>query len=242
MNTFAKPLTDAEMDRLDDFLLSRLPDERATDDSGELASRDKGVLCISELHGYFAAIATVPKLIQATEWLPHMWGDFSPVWESEKHGAAYFALLRRFKHEVTESLQTPGFLFDPCFNEQIVDGKAEIITHDWCSGYLRGSQFLPADGPYLQDPEFSSPMMVIKANSLIDGVDVLALMAEKDPAAAARLRGSVPEAARDLFAFWAPARQAAEEKPIPVSVPKHVGRNEPCPCGSGKKFKQCCLH
>ena len=21
----------------------------------------------------------------------------------------------------------------------------------------------------------------------------------------------------------------------------HVGRNDPCPCGSGKKFKKCCL-
>ncbi|MDU7153445.1 MAG: SEC-C metal-binding domain-containing protein, partial [Enterobacter sp.] len=21
-----------------------------------------------------------------------------------------------------------------------------------------------------------------------------------------------------------------------------VGRNDPCPCGSGKKFKSCCLH
>ncbi|WP_431604063.1 SEC-C metal-binding domain-containing protein [Aeromonas bestiarum] len=21
-----------------------------------------------------------------------------------------------------------------------------------------------------------------------------------------------------------------------------MGRNEPCPCGSGKKYKQCCLH
>ncbi|EEM6764693.1 YecA family protein, partial [Salmonella enterica subsp. enterica serovar Montevideo] len=20
------------------------------------------------------------------------------------------------------------------------------------------------------------------------------------------------------------------------------GRNDPCPCGSGKKFKKCCLH
>ncbi len=27
--------------------------------------------------------------------------------------------------------------------------------------------------------------------------------------------------------------------PIKREVPK-VGRNEPCPCGSGKKFKQCC--
>jgi len=23
--------------------------------------------------------------------------------------------------------------------------------------------------------------------------------------------------------------------------PARVGRNEPCPCGSGKKFKKCCL-
>ena len=23
---------------------------------------------------------------------------------------------------------------------------------------------------------------------------------------------------------------------------RKVGRNDPCPCGSGKKFKQCCLH
>ena len=28
-------------------------------------------------------------------------------------------------------------------------------------------------------------------------------------------------------------------KPQPVRVEAKVGRNEPCPCGSGKKFKQC---
>jgi hypothetical protein len=24
-------------------------------------------------------------------------------------------------------------------------------------------------------------------------------------------------------------------------MPTHPGRNEPCPCGSGKKYKHCCL-
>lgn len=29
--------------------------------------------------------------------------------------------------------------------------------------------------------------------------------------------------------------------PIPLSeVPEDVGRNDPCPCGSGKKYKKCC--
>jgi len=28
---------------------------------------------------------------------------------------------------------------------------------------------------------------------------------------------------------------------VPVRTGKKVGRNEPCPCGSGKKYKKCCL-
>ncbi|MBW2689835.1 MAG: SEC-C domain-containing protein, partial [Deltaproteobacteria bacterium] len=28
-------------------------------------------------------------------------------------------------------------------------------------------------------------------------------------------------------------------KSQPVSVTK-IGRNDPCPCGSGKKYKKCC--
>jgi len=45
-----------------------------------------------------------------------------------------------------------------------------------------------------------------------------------------------------------PAKEAPAEKqrqegmagPVHRSQPK-VGRNDPCPCGSGKKYKKCCL-
>jgi preprotein translocase subunit SecA len=33
--------------------------------------------------------------------------------------------------------------------------------------------------------------------------------------------------------------QQGKSKPQPVKVEKKVGRNEPCPCGSGKKYKNC---
>jgi len=37
---------------------------------------------------------------------------------------------------------------------------------------------------------------------------------------------------------------AAEQQPVRaapfVRDDRKVGRNEPCPCGSGKKYKQCC--
>lgn len=35
------------------------------------------------------------------------------------------------------------------------------------------------------------------------------------------------------------SRQAQQEKTQPVRVGEKVGRNDPCPCGSGKKYKQC---
>ena len=37
----------------------------------------------------------------------------------------------------------------------------------------------------------------------------------------------------------AQAGQAERQKPMPVHVEKKIGRNDPCPCGSGKKYKNC---
>lgn len=37
----------------------------------------------------------------------------------------------------------------------------------------------------------------------------------------------------------AAAGQGDKSRPEPVHVEKKVGRNEPCPCGSGKKYKSC---
>ena len=41
------------------------------------------------------------------------------------------------------------------------------------------------------------------------------------------------------MAAAAQAGQGDKSKPAPVKVEKKVGRNDPCPCGSGKKYKQC---
>jgi hypothetical protein len=46
------------------------------------------------------------------------------------------------------------------------------------------------------------------------------------------VRLTAPYESRQLFAVNAPR---------PVSAAPKVGRNQPCPCGSGKKYKKCCL-
>ena len=51
-----------------------------------------------------------------------------------------------------------------------------------------------------------------------------------------------PEKAKEYKTISAKLQRAEvqKHKPTPVKVVK-VGRNEPCPCGSGKKYKKCCL-
>jgi len=42
------------------------------------------------------------------------------------------------------------------------------------------------------------------------------------------------------FAQWEARREPPPRRVVASPGPK-VGRNDPCPCGSGKKFKKCCL-
>jgi hypothetical protein len=36
--------------------------------------------------------------------------------------------------------------------------------------------------------------------------------------------------------------EAMMNRPTQTAAPKDIGRNDPCPCGSGKKYKNCCMN
>ena len=63
-------------------------------------------------------------------------------------------------------------------------------------------------------------------------------------AAAAAASAGTAEQRRDLQAAERASRgeggAPAKRKRQPIRAMPTVGRNEPCPCGSGKKYKQCC--
>ena len=54
------------------------------------------------------------------------------------------------------------------------------------------------------------------------------------------LVGLEPEKDEDLSDI-AHALGAPAPSPAPSRAPEKVGRNDPCPCGSGLKYKKCCL-
>jgi preprotein translocase subunit SecA len=73
--------------------------------------------------------------------------------------------------------------------------------------------------------------------------DVETLERPREPARMEFTHPSVEAGAAAAPAAEAGAEAAAGAPPPPQPVVRHqpkVGRNEPCPCGSGKKYKKCC--
>ncbi len=54
-----------------------------------------------------------------------------------------------------------------------------------------------------------------------------------------QLSEQIPDSVAAIYRFWLPHRSAINETTIQRAAPK-IGRNDPCPCGSEKKFKKCC--
>jgi uncharacterized protein YecA (UPF0149 family) len=50
----------------------------------------------------------------------------------------------------------------------------------------------------------------------------------------------IPAAKPDLIVDWLKPKHRSQTIERPASKPV-IGRNDPCPCKSGKKFKLCCL-
>ncbi len=63
--------------------------------------------------------------------------------------------------------------------------------------------------------------------------------AEAPKARAERPKVDVNKLQESRVQAAAQAGQAEKQKPMPMQAEKKVGRNDPCPCGSGKKYKAC---
>ncbi|MFI3280653.1 MAG: preprotein translocase subunit SecA [Rikenellaceae bacterium] len=70
-------------------------------------------------------------------------------------------------------------------------------------------------------------------------IPVRANRAEAPAAKAERPRVDVNKLQESRVQAAAQAGQAEKQKPTPVHAEKKIGRNDPCPCGSGKKYKAC---
>lgn len=221
-----QPLSDKEFNELDQFLLS----ERSSDDA----------MTMDTLHGFLTAIAIGPETIMPAEWLPKVWGDdaqATPKWKNSKEEERIVNLIMRFMNEVLVTFEVAPKEFEPLFCEHEVEGETMIDAEAWCWGFWEGLELRPGSW----DPIWTSDVAPLMRPIYLLGADEIeeAELKEVDaPKLAHKLALDIEANLPAIHRFWVPLRKAAVQT-ITRDEPK-VGRNDDCPCGSGKKYKKCC--
>jgi uncharacterized protein len=232
MSQLTTPLNDSELDRLDSFLLERIPDEEV---EGKV---DEGILDISELDGFLTAIISGPRVITPAEWLPVVWGEFEPQWENSAQSEEIVSLLLRHMNGIINTLMQEPDRFEPIILERELEEGTVTVVEEWCVGYMKGLALAAKE--WRRGGEAVMELMVpISLFSSEEGRKQLQLLEEEEVEV---LKRSIPAAVQKIHAFWLGQRRSGGSHLPFVHDAPPVGRNDPCPCGSGKKFKKCCLH
>ena len=185
---------------------------------------------LSELDGFLTGIVVGPHTILPSEWLPFVWGGEEPVFADAAEAETVLGAVMARYNEIIHGLQDEAGILEPLF---LADAEGEVIADLWAEGFLEAVGLEPAAWDPLFSHRDAGPLMMPILLLARDPGD-LDLGVDEE-----RLDGLLAEAP-DMIApcvvaidrFWKTRRAHGR-------VPK-VGRNAPCPCGSGRKFKLCC--
>lgn len=228
MNSPFAPLSDTEFQALDHFLLHEVDAEEA--------------MTIDILDGYLHAIAIAPVTVPPKHWLPNVWGTGSmmPPMESLDQLNRILSLIMRHYNGVIAGLEAEPREIDPVWLLRPYKGKEYEEADGWAYGFIEGMKLCwDAWAPMLETPAGQAwyrPIALLGAEDGPPGQEALT----RAPAQRAKLAKQIPEAVLAMHAHWLPYRHAVHEREMVKVMHPEVGRNEPCPCGSGKKFKKCC--
>ncbi|PWF42046.1 UPF0149 family protein [Massilia glaciei] len=207
------PLTDEEYEKLDALLGAPGHGGRAMD--------------VSTLEGFLTAVVIGPTRLTPEQWLPRVWdkqeGTTGPSGTAEDIALAQTLVMRHYHHMADWLAKDPGS-FEPIFE----CGPEWGITQ-WCVGFLKGMQMDSAAwAPLLESqPDWFAPFERLGASEAASMGD------DETERWMARVTPSVIQINGHYAEQHQPKRSAARDAP-------KVGRNDPCPCGSGKKYKKCC--
>ena len=222
-----EPLTDAELDHLSAIL------ER----SGNELSMN-----LEQLDGFLAALICGPELVPPSKYLPKICGDRT-VFEDTSSAQEFLSLIMRHWNAISDTLSS-----DKVYLPLLLEDESGIApANDWANGFLQGMEFGREDWTVLlEDEDHGGSLVAIFALANEHNPDPK-MRPYKDPISAElreTLIVSAAAGATQIYRYFK-AQRLLDSDPLGNmhtfrrTMPK-IGRNDPCPCGSGKKFKQCC--
>jgi uncharacterized protein len=200
-------------------------------------------MTLSELDGYVTGVLACPDMIPPSEWLPLVWGEtgdaaFANQQTAEETIGAVMAHYNSVADAITRSLWVePIYEIDP--------NSDETMWEPWIDGFTRAMGLRPDAWSNLldaADEETKATLIFMMAlqdiytgNSKfteeeIDEIDLEA------PDLIPNCVATILHQSRPELAGQAPANLPGQ----PFQAGLRPGRNDPCSCGSGRKYKQCC--
>ena len=186
-----------------------------------------------EVQGFMMALLSGPDALNPTNWLPEILGEESlfDAKERTEIERLVMAMAADMRMKLNEKI-----LPDLWFYEDEA-GNPDFYT--WCNAYLYALDIVPTDWfEAVDQEEFEDLFYPIMALGGIyddeENGEVILHLNEKE---LTQLESDLPHVLLDIYWYW----QAIINKPQTVRREgEKVGRNDPCPCGSGKKYKVCC--
>jgi uncharacterized protein len=190
--------------------------------------------------GLLTAAAIGPELTYPHEWMHAVFGT-DHVFEDIEQAQAAIAMLALMHNKILDDLQGMGAEYAPVFLDDAEDGDVIAVAEQWADGFLAGLRLRAEAWRPLLDSEQGLSLVPIFA-FLTDGdgnARMFEAPAEKVAKARQEALAFLGLGVFEVSEYW----RVHAKRPEPASVApfRKVGRNEPCPCGSGKKYKKCCL-
>lgn len=206
---------------------------------GFLETRSTGkITSFERLDGFFSALVAGPETPLPSEYLPVIWGGEGPVYDSMEQAEYVIGLMMRHWNSIAARLSAryPHFPV----HRDVSDPNAAL---PWADGFMQGvnMRFEVWDDHMRQ----SEPLTGFLGHILVLAVDAKTAALDSGPDAAERPKmiESLPLALLGAAVYWRDEGQRGATRRQPSREPARatkVGRNAPCPCGSGRKFKHCC--
>lgn len=226
-----QPLTDAEFDRLGS-MLERAANQRSMN--------------LEQLDGFMVALACCPDSVPPSEYLPEILGGniaLEDTFKEQPQLEYFISLVFRHWNTIVGNLRS-GDVHLPLL---LQDESGAARANDWAMGFVRGMELRKSEWADLLDDEEQGGCLI----------PILALAHEHDPDPAMRpyaepisaevrekLIVGVAAGVTGIHRYFeaqhlTDAPGLGSTTTFRRTAPK-IGRNDPCPCGSGKKFKHCC--
>lgn len=210
-------------------------------------TREAG-LTAAYMEGFLTAAAAGPPWTTIQTFLDAFFGEEPPAFaDTEEAQTVIGEVLERHNELVLQFDQDRGG-FDP--------GIRDDELEDWATGFARAMEMVPEGwDSLLDDDKTVIVLMPILAFARLETHTgpVIDQFTDWTPQRRADLAGYIPETVDLIAAYFRdvdPDEGDPDDEDFNLRPPlanantprrvQKVGRNEPCPCGSGKKYKKCC--